>query len=320
MPMSPETRHLAGLFLPRDLEARDKLEGENVRFVHYTSAEVAMSMLREKEIWMRNALTMNDFSEIQHGKNCLLPAYRNPEIGGKLKVFLDQIFPGASDIVEQAFNFWFPRIEVDTYITCLSEHDPSEDELGRLSMWRAYAPVNGVAFVINNGPFIPENPVLGAYSSAVAYLSPAKFAAEFGEIVEGLIARADEVRALGQNTVVNAVFTMLRFSVLCTKHPGFKEEREWRIIHSTPIDKSKAISRSFAVVRGVPQEILKIPLRDDPENGLYRADPPSLVDRIIIGPTTQPFTMQKTFVELLKEAGVNNPEGRVVVSQIPLRT
>jgi hypothetical protein len=320
MPLSPDIRRLTSLFFPRELEARDKLERENGRFVHYTSADVAMRILQNKEIWMRNALTMNDFSEIQHGKNCLVSAYRDPQIGGELKAFLESIFPGIAPLIETKFDYWFPRIERDTYIACLSEHDSSEDELGRLSMWRAYAPVNGVALVINNGPFTPENPILGAYSSAVAYLSPAEFAAEFRATVELLKSRVDEVRALGQPTVEAALFTMLRFSALCTKHPGFKEEREWRIIHSPAIDQSKVIYRSFEVVRGIPQEVYKIPLRHDPDLGLYNADPPALVDRIIIGPTAQQFTMWKTFVELLRESGIDNPENRVVVSQIPLRT
>ena len=39
-------------------------------------------------------------------------------------------------------------------------------------------------------------------------------------------------QSLGRETVSASAFNMLRFAVLCTKHPGFLEEREWRIIAS----------------------------------------------------------------------------------------
>src|SRR2546425_10972194 len=54
------------------------------RFVYYTTAEVAFQILRRKEIWLRNALLMNDFSEIAHGFECLNAAYKGPA-GGLLR-------------------------------------------------------------------------------------------------------------------------------------------------------------------------------------------------------------------------------------------
>lgn len=41
------------------------------RFAYYTSAAVAKAILTEKRIWLRNALMMNDFREIDHGMACL---------------------------------------------------------------------------------------------------------------------------------------------------------------------------------------------------------------------------------------------------------
>jgi hypothetical protein len=46
---------------------------------------------------------------------------------------------------------------------------------------------------------------------------------------------------------------------------------------------------------------------------------PSLINRIIIGPTQYPWAMWKAFVTLLSEAGVENAASKVFTSDIPLR-
>jgi hypothetical protein len=39
------------------------------------------------------------------------------------------------------------------------------------------------------------------------------------------------------------------------KHPGFYEEREWRIIYFPEMERSSVIEEAVASVRGVPQII-----------------------------------------------------------------
>jgi hypothetical protein len=111
---------------------------------------------------------------------------------------------------------------------------------------------------------------------------------------------------------------MLRFAVLSTKHPGFAEEREWRILYSPTTEPSKHLTKDIQVVGGVPQPIFKIPLRDIPEAGIAAAIP-KLLDRIIIGPTQYPLAQYEAFFELLTEAGVQDPGAKLHISDIPLR-
>lgn len=82
MALSEEFHQIGSLFFPDILKARIKLEAENGRFAHYTSATVAMSIVQSPYIWMRNAITMNDFSEVKHGKACLQPAFTPSGPGG----------------------------------------------------------------------------------------------------------------------------------------------------------------------------------------------------------------------------------------------
>ena len=320
MPFTPEERQFAQMFMPFALSKRDEVEASNGRFVHYTSAETAMQIIRSQRVWMRNAMTMNDFSEVAYGKNCLFPAYQDDAVGGRLRKFIETTHPGSSQKLEQLFNGWLPHFEQDTYLTSLSEHDPSEDELGRLSMWRAYCPKNGVALVLRNHPFMESTDELKAYSSPVAYLTPKQFSDEFARIVDNLIACENMVKTYSEQMLVGSLFSMLKSALLCTKHPGFKEEREWRIFYSPTQDPSPVIEADFATVDGVPQQIHKIPLADDPAHGLIKADVVNILDRVIIGPSPQPFTIWRAFVALLRSVGVPDPEERVVASDIPLRT
>ncbi len=84
---------LENIFCPHVFERQKAVMDGGIRFVHYTSAEAAMNILRTKEIWMRKTSCMDDFMEIVHGSECLASAYRTGE-GGKLKEALERLFPG----------------------------------------------------------------------------------------------------------------------------------------------------------------------------------------------------------------------------------
>jgi hypothetical protein len=114
-----------------------EVEQSRTRFVHYSTADAAMSMIVNAEVWMRKSTCMNDFSEIDHGWECVVAAYRS-EGGQRLQKLLDDVFPGMRTTVEGLINGWQSHFYLDTYLTCISEHLDREDKIGRLSMWRAY--------------------------------------------------------------------------------------------------------------------------------------------------------------------------------------
>lgn len=68
-------------------------------------------------------------------------------------------------------------------------------------------------------------------------------------------------------------FDVLKHAVLATKHPGFHEEREWRVIYSPAQQLSRHLSASLEIVRGIPQRIYKLPLVDKPEAGIIGLAP-----------------------------------------------
>jgi hypothetical protein len=288
------------------------------RFVHYTSAYAGMSMLKTKEVWMRKASLMNDFSEIEYGLKTLISAYRKDI--QPLKMAIENISKGLSCEVEKLFDSWQYSIRNDTFITSISEHDDDEDQLGRLSMWRAYGGVASVAFVLNSHVFISNSEVLGVASSPVAYLTDEKMDKYMKDLTASLTENKEYLCKREPSEILGWLFQALRFAATCTKHPGFHEEREWRIVYTPRLDGSNRMKREITAIGGVPQPIYKIPLKDDIENGLTGAEIPKLIDRIIIGPSRHPVELRETFVELLADAGMPDASKRVCISEIPLRT
>jgi hypothetical protein len=312
------TPNLFEIFFPNAAKKIARVRSEHLRFVHYTSAAVALELLRKKEAWMRNVTTMNDYMEVRHGMNCLVAAYTGKP-GQELKKALESIFPGLHSELERRFNWWLPYIENDTYITCLSEHLPVEDEHGRLSMWRAYGGTTGVALVFNSAALLSDTNALNAWSSPVAYLDEKGFAEEFMSVVDRMVAAKEFIRTQNQDEVLNRIFQMFRFAVVCTKHPGFAEELEWRVIHTPALEPSIRLLRSIEAIGGVPQIVFKIPLQDVPEEGLTGMRLVDLIDRIIIGPTDYPQVTAAAFHETLVAEGFADPSRVIRISRIPLR-
>lgn len=309
---------IARVFLPYMAQRTRDVLAAGGRFVYYTTAETAAHVIRNRQVWMRSTTTMNDYMEVEHGLRCLDSAYK-AEPGQVFDRALDASFPGLAIELRTLFDAWLPTIRVETYILCVSEHLPKEDQNGRLSMWRAYGGNAGVAIVVNGGVLVRESDALGAYSSPIAYLSPEAFAAEFMRIAKTIAAEAAYIRTVDRDVVKHYAFNMLRFAVLCTKHPGFKEEREWRVVASPTMHPSQLLKSSVEVVRGIPQTVLKIDLQDHPDQGLTGLALPGLLDRIIIGPCEFPMVVWKAFRGLLAAANVPDPDAKVVASAIPLR-
>lgn len=309
---------LAGIFYPRMMERAINLLDNSGRLVHYTTAEVAVSIIENQEIWMRNASTMNDWSEVEHGLMCLRTAWKDNK-ASDFKTAIDHAFPNLTEELETFFDSWQSEFRNNTFLTCLSEHHPLEDQTGRLSMWRAYGGRNGIALVLKSHPFAVSSDTLKANASPVEYLSGDEFEAAFQSQLDGILRSREKWTSISRDDVLGYLFYMLKFLALCTKHPGFSEEREWRIVYSPSGGISPAITPAIKVVRGTPQLIQKIPLLDRPDLGLFGASAPQLLDRVIIGPTDHPVVVYQAFVDLLGRAGVESPQTKVVISNIPLR-
>lgn len=316
--MSAADVTLNAIFLAYATGRQLKVKKENTRFVHYTSAEVAASIIGKREFWMRRASTMNDSMEVEYGINCLARTYQGPS-GAHFKDELDRLFPGFRPRLETWFDGWVTSFKHDTFLTCFSEHHDEEDTLGRQSMWRAYGGSTGVALVLRNTAFLGTSDALRVYTSPVAYMRPDAFAREFEAMGQRASLHADFLKEQGEAVVDAHICNMFRFAVLSTKHPGFHEELEWRIIHSPSFEPSERVVKAVETIRGVPQHVIKVPLKNYTDEGFAGAEVHEVLDRIIMGPTRHPHVVADAFCDLLRQAKVPDPAAKICISDIPLQ-
>lgn len=302
-------------------------ENNNSKFAHYTSAETGLSILRNQSVWLRNATRMNDYSEMKYGEECLLSTWGAPHLGGKLAVILNGFCPGLFDSISDVLDVGFADRLKNTYISSFSEHgDDHKLELryGRLSMWRAYGGNTSVALFFNKEPFLSDSGPLEAVASPVFYADLAVFQNNFMMLVESLDNNKDYIKRKYMEKASLADLTfyferMFHFAALSTKHPGFSEEREWRIIYSPNKSESKEISRKQVEIENQTQTIFELPIKNYSENGLDDASIPQSLNKVIIGPTNYPEQIRSEYISVLSDLGVRNAAEKVVISEIPLR-
>lgn len=314
--------------MPRAMREMDRVRSGGIRFAHYTSAETGLKILRSCKMLLRNSSLMNDFSEVQHGMECLNQAY-NGKVGDRLKVAINEVQAELPEILQANFNEQFSHINGETYLMSVSEHDAGhEDDFGRLSMWRAYAPKDGVAFILNNTAFMGESDALGAFTSPVFYCMPDEFLTSFEEVVSSIEQNIELLQSLGGRFVHDTLLRAFRFAVQSTKHPSFSEEREWRVIYAptladsdgyVPDQQSIRIPAEIMSLGGVPQRVFAIPFRDYPEEGFTGATPAGLINRVLIGPSRDSLTIGKAFAYELAMLGVEDAYEKVRITGVPLR-
>jgi len=312
---------LMGIFKPYATKSYERILPDKKRMVHYTSAENLMRIIQTRTIWLRNTTCMADFREVEHGYDFMLRFFHEQSKSARFKAALDMCFPNVAQETLQFFDDWWKSIKFNTYITSISEHETAEDTHGRLSMWRAFGRGTARAAMVMNVPELGNAEGLHVLLTPVGYFEYEEVEGE----IEAIIANISNNVSMLQTTMKREEFKQTMMFVLASlavsiKHPGFLEEKEWRVVYFPQANPSPLINSSIEAIDGVPQTVYKIPLMDDPENEVIGAGLPSLIDRIIIGPTAYPMAMYNAFVELLRQAGVPKPEERVVFSGIPIRS
>ncbi|HCH93742.1 MAG TPA: hypothetical protein DFK13_02535 [Erythrobacter sp.] len=309
---------LINLFSSHLSESVERLKNGS-RLVHYTSAENAFKIISGQQVWLRNTQLMNDYSEMRHGLECLRSAWNSPA-GVALQEWLEANWQGIRIEIENTLNDHATSMTDDTYMICLSEHDDDEDKYGRLSMWRAYGGRAGVALVLNTTTFLSETDAMAVYSMPVVYRDQDQFVAWFQTWSASIMDVGEAITKIDRQLILNHFFYAFRSFVLATKHPGFKEEREWRVFHSPSIDgASPWIGLSTETVGGIPQHVVKVALKDDLEASVKGAAPQTLINRVIIGPCETPFPIRAALGNAMIAAGVQDAWDKIWMSFIPLR-
>jgi hypothetical protein len=311
---------LSDIFTPYAELRRKRIIATNRRFVHYTSAEAAMQIIRSKRLWLRSAACMRDFPEVQHGFDILNRFFSDSARYTALFDALSAVAPGLGDEGLLAFNRTWAEVQRHTYIACLSEHDDIEDWNGRLSMWRACGGAARVGLVmrlpLESGVAAP----LKIIFSPVAYFTNDDVDRELATVTSNIRKNADFLRNVSRDTLIACVHIMMLAAIVSLKHPGFKEEQEWRVIYSPKRSPSDLVKAETTTLAGVPQTIHLLPFDDAASVDLEVLAFNNVLDRVIIGPTPFSEPMRQAFVAALLDAGILDAGLRVCASNIPIRT
>ncbi len=324
-----EVAKLMSLFFPYAIERLQEAREQKTKLAHYTSAEAAVKILRSNEIWLRNARIMNDFSEIEHGNQCLLSAWHSAESGAKLKFLLDDIERGLAAKIGNLLDEGDQERKFETYIFSLSEHDDS-DGYGRLSMWRAYGGASNVAMIFKgleeDRNWKPKMISL----SPVLYADKESFYKQFTNFVSGLEKETEFLKRVSnanQELIPAIILSAFTHAINCTKHPSFSEEREWRLLYSKQIDvfglddraSDLIVKKSIEIIDGIPQNIAKLQLVDVPAIDFVDNTLPNLLERIILGPNANPWILFDGIYSEMTAASVDIRKVPLKISNIPLR-
>lgn len=281
---------------------------------HYTSVSTLESIVRNEELWLSHPMLMNDYEELRwgmlEGRRIFLESTDLVEACGS---------PERYQILAHNFNEYFNRFDSeyshDVYVGCFCRHDPLDDD-GLLSMWRAYgANGGGVAIVFDTGKLTPreETPLV---LHPVTYLTTGARL----DWIDGAIATCTNF--LKSNNVADHdiykvawhYFHRLKHFALFTKHKGFSEECEWRLVYTPDMDHDNEYTPmlGYSVTAAGIQPKLKLKLGS-------RAPLAEIVQTILLGPTASSFLSQLAVKRMLKQ--LNRPElaDRVRICSTPFR-
>ncbi|MES3100611.1 DUF2971 domain-containing protein [Sphingomonas faeni] len=293
------------------------------RFAHYTSLAVAEKIIETelvpRNLWLRNSQGMNDFSEVSHGLDCLNDALDDWRLNGRFERALNAIHPDMSAKIMVPMMMSGAYLADRSYLTSLSLHSREEALSGKLSMWRAYGLPQNVCLVFNTQPFLTYQTAWELVLSPVLYGGAAEFKREFEALIQRLERCAGQLSSLDPAVVQADIVRAMEFAVLSTKHRGFHEEVEWRIIHQHSDFRPDPPSEKVTV-NGKEELVYHLQLENNEKAGIWGSTLNEALDRIIVGPVANSGETIERLVDLLGGAGILRAKDRVVSCGIPFRS
>jgi hypothetical protein len=190
-------------------------------------------------------------------------------------------------------------------------------------MWRGYgARGGGVALVIDTSK-------LGAIEQSPLVLADVHYASHAERLtwIDEKLARLADILRQHPQTDENLFYAAhywierLKLFSLFTKHDGFSEEQEWRVVYMSERDKNKALSGMLSYLitpRGVEPK-LKLRLTAIPGVMDASVSIEHLTARIILGPTISTNLAANSVRRMVALQGTPALAERVVASSIPYR-
>lgn len=320
----PESSAEVGVAFERlmwaDFKQEDCFPAKRPVLAHYSSVQTLENIVKSEELWLSHPMLMNDYEELRWG---LLEGQR---------LFLEH--SGLEDACETAeryqslqnsFTYYFDQFSErylhNVYIACFCKHGQDDND-GLLSMWRAYgANGGGVAIVFDTAKLTPreEAPLI---LHPVAYLSTDDRLKWIAEKLDQLAAFLKDIRPPDEDIWYAAwhYFYRLKHFALFTKHKGFAEEDEWRLVYAPDHDPTEeyAAMLGYCITEKGIQPKLKLRLGVS-SAGAAIVPLKEIVSAILLGPTASSYLSQVAVKRMLSVLGHAELAERVKMCTTPFR-
>lgn len=289
---------------------------------HYTSLDSAHQILKNGQLWFSNPLFMNDYEELRFGIHEGANVFRNhQDVKNACKT--NKRYAKLMEFFEVALNEFNTGGVFDYYVFCLTKHEKNNSD-GLLSMWRGYGGNGqGVALIFDPSkfPYDQENPIF--IINEVLYLSRT-------ERIEWLDRKISQFSKLLSQTELTedqlylpaySILQRLKTFSLFSKHHGFREEQEWRIVYHPEYDRN-----------GIFKDMIDYHIN---QNGIepkfkFRVEPRAdvlpqdfnfekILKEIILGPTISSPLAKKSFERMLEKIDKSSLIQRARTSTTPYR-
>lgn len=303
-----------------DLKQEECFPIQRPVLAHYSSVQTLEGIVKSEELWLSHPMLMNDHEELRWGL-----------VEGR-RLFLEH--SGLVDACEtperhqsllSSFTYYFDRFSNEyahnVYVACFCKHAPNDDD-GLLSMWRAYgASGGGVAIVFDTAKLSPrdESPLM---LHPVSYLSTDQRLKWIGTKLDQLAALLREIKPPDEELWYAAwhYFFRLKHFAIFTKHKGFEEEHEWRLVYSPDHDETEEFTAMLGYCineKGIhPKLKLRLGASD---SGLAFAPLKEIVTSILLGPTASSYLSQVAVKRMLSALGQPELADRVRICSTPFR-
>jgi hypothetical protein len=304
-----------------DIKPEAQFSNAQPLLAHYTTIQTIEQIVKWKQMWFSNPLYMNDIEEVGFGliegenaitsSQALSDACRTPE---RRNIFMHAYGHYSRHYIENHL--------ADTYVLCFSHHEPNDND-GLLSMWRGYGGNgNGAAIVIDTAKLsaLPTSFLILAHVEYKTTQARRDWLVALVTQFSGLLA-AQNLPDEQIHIAASALLDRVKLSALFSKHKGFDEEKEWRVVYMRERDQQGAFDPMLSYMtsaRGIEKK-LKFRIAHHPGATSEDLSLSKLVDRIILGPTVSTPMAAAAFKRMLAEHGEPDLIPRVFASTIPFR-
>jgi hypothetical protein len=264
---------------------------------------------------------MNDLEEVKFGvMHGAIAVKKNKDI--RTALASEARYKKFTEAIDYYISDFDNEHLLDTYVFCLSEHDPDNTD-GILYMWRGYGGNGrGAALVfdtsklqpIDNSPFVLMQVNYGSSDERLGWFD--KISSRLAEILSENHLADDKIYIAS-----HAIFQRVKLFSLFTKHYGFQEEKEWRVVYMSDRardGKLQAMQHYLNGPRGVEP---KLKFKFEPIEGVTPSDfcLENILKIILIGPSASSVLEIRSVERMLELIGRAELKNRLIASSIPLR-